>query len=170
MEIKDKIKAARATKKITQKELASLIGVTQATITKIETGETKNPSVDIALKIADALGEDVYNLFTDESSNRTPLNITEQEIDRLKILVIESIYKYESNQIFLKQFEYDHDNNKEELEKFIEYKILLSQIRQGIFETFINMGICSQDDISRFYANKLKQSHDKIWGTDSPNN
>lgn len=63
----ERIKAARSLKKITQKELAEMTGLTQTTITKIERGETTSPSIDIAIKIANALGENVYKLFANES-------------------------------------------------------------------------------------------------------
>lgn len=85
MEVKDKIKAARANKKITQEELSKMIGKTQATITKIETGETKNPGVDIALKIANALGEDVYFLFGDDSLKNPSIKVDTELIEKLSI-------------------------------------------------------------------------------------
>lgn len=66
MEFSEKIKQIRQSKKISQKELASSIGVTQATITKIESGLTKNTSIDIAMKIANALGANLYELVGEE--------------------------------------------------------------------------------------------------------
>lgn len=65
MKISEKIKLKRIQKGLNQKELAKMIGVAHATINKIELGKTENPSVDIAIKIADALGTDVYELFSD---------------------------------------------------------------------------------------------------------
>lgn len=75
MDISKKIKQLRQSKKISQKELASTIGVTQATITKIESGITKNTSVDIAIKIAVALDTSVYELFGDDGF----INKTEEQ-------------------------------------------------------------------------------------------
>jgi len=109
MKTSEKIKIARKSKGFTQKELAIKVGAAQATINKIESDEIKNPSFDLAIKIAAALETDVFNLFSDEEVSSTYSEISKREIDRLKILVLDSLDRYESNQIFLKQFGYDQE-------------------------------------------------------------
>ena len=62
MNTAEKIKKARLDSKLTQKELAQMCETTQTTITHIEAGETKNTSIDIALKIANALNKNINYL------------------------------------------------------------------------------------------------------------
>lgn len=153
MEIKDKLKAARAVKKITQKELAGLVGVTQATITKIETGETKNPSVDIALKIAQALGEDVYRLFSYESTNKTFLNISLNQSDYiidLKQKVFHAIENTESFLILMKSFEHNENDNIDD-EKFQCFRDAISTFKKNLYGVLITNGVCSKEEITEFF-------------------
>lgn len=44
-------------------QLARRAGVDKSTICLLENGKTKNPTIDIAFKIADALEVDVRKLF-----------------------------------------------------------------------------------------------------------
>jgi len=149
MELKDKFKQARQKKNLTQKELAELTGLTQATITKIETGLTKKPNIDVAIKISDALKIDIYSLFGD-GSIKNPVN-SESEKDKLKILVFHSLDKYISNQIFFRSTEYD-ENNPEHQKKFEEYKNHLKEFRKGMYETLVNVGFCTHEDIRAYRA------------------
>jgi putative transcriptional regulator len=57
------LRTARRLKDITQVELAKLAGVDQTTISDIERGKSKNPSLETARKIADALGVTVDDIF-----------------------------------------------------------------------------------------------------------
>lgn len=52
----------RKKKKLTQKELASLIGVAESTICKYENGSL-HPSADKILDMAESLGDDVFKIF-----------------------------------------------------------------------------------------------------------
>ena len=52
----DKIRVARAMKRITQEQLAEKAGISRVTLRKIENGQTKNMSIKTAMSIADALG------------------------------------------------------------------------------------------------------------------
>jgi DNA-binding XRE family transcriptional regulator len=85
MKTSEKIKIARKAKGLTQKELALKVGAAQATINKIERDEIKNPSFDLAVKIANVLEKNVFELFSDESVDafQLPLN-TANEINELK--------------------------------------------------------------------------------------
>lgn len=60
--MKNSIKVERARLGITQNELAERVGVTRLTIHSIEAGKF-NPSVILALKIADCFGVAVEALF-----------------------------------------------------------------------------------------------------------
>jgi len=50
------IKAFRTKMKLSQEKLAQKAGMPFSTLTKIESGNTPNPSIDTVTKIADALG------------------------------------------------------------------------------------------------------------------
>lgn len=59
------IKAARAQKDLTQKELADLAGVSRQTINAIEKGEY-NPTIKLCLKICRILGKSLDELFWED--------------------------------------------------------------------------------------------------------
>ncbi len=63
MNISGNIKKYRKQRGISQDQLSKLAGVTYNTITKIESGATKNPRVDTLRLIAKALNVKVDNLF-----------------------------------------------------------------------------------------------------------
>jgi putative transcriptional regulator len=58
----NKLKVARAEKDLTQKELASLVGVSRQTINSIEKGQF-NPTAKLALLICIALDKKFEELF-----------------------------------------------------------------------------------------------------------
>jgi putative transcriptional regulator len=60
--LKNTIKVERARQGLTQSDLAEKVGVTRLTIHSIEKGKF-NPSVLLALKIADCFGVQVEELF-----------------------------------------------------------------------------------------------------------
>ena len=64
-EIRDMIITIRRENHITQKELASKCGVTQANISNLEKGTSK-PTIDTLKKIADALGMRLVVKFIDQ--------------------------------------------------------------------------------------------------------
>ncbi len=57
------MKEIREERKLTQIRLAKMCGVQQATISDIERGRIKSPSVDIAQRIANALCVNIEDLF-----------------------------------------------------------------------------------------------------------
>ena len=76
MKLGDYIKSERKAKKITQRELASKVGVDFSYISKIESGETKTPSDGILEKISDVLGLEMEVLIL--LSNKLPKEIKEE--------------------------------------------------------------------------------------------
>ncbi|MEE4215919.1 MAG: helix-turn-helix transcriptional regulator [Bacteroidales bacterium] len=66
--LKNTIKVERARKGFTQADLAEKVGVTRLTIHSIEVGKF-NPSVMLALKIADCFGTKVEELFELENDD-----------------------------------------------------------------------------------------------------
>lgn len=63
MNIGEKIKAAREKMKWSQSELAKLAGIRPSTISQIESGARKKPSIDVLQKISDALSVTVSQLL-----------------------------------------------------------------------------------------------------------
>lgn len=61
--IKNRIKEFRVAQKINQKELASMVGVDRKTIMRLENGETSEPSLFLAWKVSESLGEDICSVF-----------------------------------------------------------------------------------------------------------
>lgn len=144
----NEFKALRISKGFTQKDLAEMVGTTQTTITNIEKGVTKNPSVDIALNIANALGEDVYFLFGEETMKAPSTIVTENEIERLKELLFGSLEMYVSNQVFFKAMQYNEGEGNEE---FNDYRQMLSEFKKGTLQTLINVGFCTVEEMRLFY-------------------
>ncbi len=64
------IKAARAGKDMTQKDLAAAVGVSRQTINAIEQGEY-NPTIRLCRAICRALGKTLDELFWEEDSDET---------------------------------------------------------------------------------------------------
>lgn len=61
-EVLNHVRLRRRSAEITQQELADRVGVTRQTVVSIEKGRY-NPSVGLALKMAEALGVTVESLF-----------------------------------------------------------------------------------------------------------
>lgn len=61
--IGDNIKRLRLQKDLSQDKLARLSDIAFATLTKIESGETPNPTIDTVKKIAIALGVSIDELM-----------------------------------------------------------------------------------------------------------
>jgi putative transcriptional regulator len=66
--IKNKIKSYRTKKRLTQKELAILVHISESHLQNIEYGSAK-PNVELALKIADSLNVTVEELFRPPRKN-----------------------------------------------------------------------------------------------------
>ncbi|HEY9315821.1 helix-turn-helix transcriptional regulator [Williamsia sp.] len=75
MEVRDpdKMRRARKNKRFTQRELGMLVRRTQTTIYKIENGQLKNISEDLAIALAARLGKDWEDLFVAHEDVATPV-------------------------------------------------------------------------------------------------
>lgn len=60
-----KLRQLRKAKKLTQEELARRSGITRQTISMIERQEAPSVTTTVLVKLANALGEKVGNLFSD---------------------------------------------------------------------------------------------------------
>ena len=65
-----KLKAARAERDMTQKDLAAAVGVSRQTINAIEKGEC-NPTIKLCRAICRTLGKSLDELFWEDESDET---------------------------------------------------------------------------------------------------
>ena len=65
-----KLKAARAERDMTQKDLAAAVGVSRHTINAIEKGEY-NPTIKLCRAICRTLGKSLDELFWEDESDET---------------------------------------------------------------------------------------------------
>lgn len=59
----EQLRRIREERRMSQAALAAMVGVTQASISAIEVGDTKSPSLDLARSIARALGVSLEAVF-----------------------------------------------------------------------------------------------------------
>ena len=102
MALADRIKAFRIRKKLSLQELADAAGVSKAHIWDLETGRSKNPSIELVTKLADKLGVAVIALVGENPEaeedgsrvlgmyrelkelNERDLDVIQQMIERLR--------------------------------------------------------------------------------------
>lgn len=63
-----KLKAARASKDMSQKDLADVVNVTRQTINAIENGDY-NPSINLCITICKVLGKTLNQIFWEDDEN-----------------------------------------------------------------------------------------------------
>ena len=64
-----KLKAARASRDLSQEELASIVGVSRQTISAIEKGDY-NPTIKLCIAICRELGKTLDELFWEETEKK----------------------------------------------------------------------------------------------------
>ena len=65
-----RLKAARAFKDMSQKDVAEAVGVTRQTINAIENGDY-NPTIHLCIAICKALGKSLNDLFWEEEAHES---------------------------------------------------------------------------------------------------
>jgi len=58
--------------------------------------------------------------------------------------------KYESIQVFERQFEHDQ-NNPNDWEKFEDYRKSLNEFKKGVYKMLVSLDFCTHEDIKEFY-------------------
>lgn len=79
------IKTIRKKRKITQEQLADMIGMQRAVISRYENGIIE-PSVSVLKKIAEALHTSVYDLIEEDEEKEGPKNNDDEKTDRYYLL------------------------------------------------------------------------------------
>ena len=74
--LKDRVKQARQSLKMTQRDLCQKAGITQATLCRIESGKIANPKANVIRRLSIALGVTAdYLLCTSAGPKETRLNL-----------------------------------------------------------------------------------------------
>lgn len=80
MTIGERIRALRKQKKLSSKELATVIGVTPAYLSMLEKGKRTNPTKEVLQKIANTLEIPLDELFREEqTTENNEVKFTEEE-------------------------------------------------------------------------------------------
>lgn len=102
---KDKLKYCREKSNMNKSDLAKKIGVSPAYITMLENGEKNNPSLEIKIKLSEALNVDIAELFATEYNSEDELMIS---------------YLNDAYNILKLNLDESFTNSKELIEIFIE--------------------------------------------------
>jgi len=121
----DRILRLREEKEMKQKELADLVGITEASLSRYENNK-RIPNGEIISKIASALGVTTDYLLglTDNEGLNTEINIPKEYTDKYKVTsrdkkqYIESMKK--ANEAFFMNDEFDEEDKKEILDTMTE--------------------------------------------------
>lgn len=147
-------KTLRLSKGLTQKELAEIVGTTQTTITNIEKGITKSPSFDIALKIADALGESVYNIFgTSSNASKNSISFVKLPPNKEKESKFSILCLYTQEVMATSSLLLDLSlNERLSEEERYNYRMQKENLQDGLvrtFNIFKDKGILDNEDIQK---------------------
>lgn len=121
----EKIRLLRAKKKISQKEMAGYIGISQTAYAKIESGKTESVSLKAAVEIAKALDANFVELY--QISDEHEKNYTEllREYNDL-------LEKYNNIFSYFELFRSELERFQNKIEQFKSGKIDISEINPEI--------------------------------------
>lgn len=129
MGLKENLKRIRKEQKITQRELAKLTGISFSMISKLESGEQANPSLETITKIADVLKVQPFELLTNRDLEKIRPIVEQVDRDVKELLarpeqiVYDAIHNLLISEAGTKVFNIDHEAiSPDELER-IEYSI-----------------------------------------------
>jgi transcriptional regulator with XRE-family HTH domain len=144
--IGNKIKGLRQKRGLTQSEVAEIAGISRVAYTNIENDKVQSIFIEVGKGIAKALEIPFTELFEIDSV-AADIEKLKIHIGRLKQNAVTSVDMYISNSISLKDLTYDRDNEDQKKE-YKKYKDTLMGCKEGIFNTFISLGVCSMDELS----------------------
>ena len=141
MSLKENIKKIRKEKKISQKVLAEKSGLSFSFVSKLESGEQANPSLDTIEKIANALEVQVYELLGWNEIFRSIQNDVDTIKDSPATQVDDILEKLLTSEAGTKIFEINHeavspdefDVIKMEIVNFIKYQFSRFKDKPNIY-------------------------------------
>lgn len=151
MNIGANIKNYRKKQNLTQKELAIIVDVTDATINRYEQGQ-REPNIETLNKIADALNVSVSELISDEHT----MNISEMSNDDLNFLYDTELV--ELAEIF-KKLGYELKENNSTINILKDDKGIAS-IPEKDFIELGKQSIKHINEFSEFQINKLLEAYE----------
>lgn len=184
--IGDKIKGLRKSKGLSLMDLANILSVSDTSLSKIETGKTKNVTVEFGKSLAKALNISFVDLFEIEVKANKESEILVSEIEDLKkkieektllidlLLREQEIFKRTSVQAIVSYSDNIISRIDEELKiaKTDNERAYLeaqkrSQIvtKQHMIDNFLHIGFFNQSDIDSYYK-ELREHYEalgKIW-------
>lgn len=83
MTLGERVRTARERAGLSSNELARMVGTSQPSVTRIESGETPKPNVFVVAAIAKALGVTVDELIGDQPLKPKPVTTRSKQVDRL---------------------------------------------------------------------------------------
>ena len=118
MEIKDVIKQKRIERGYTMKELAQLVGVSEATVSRWESGNLATMKHTKIMLLANALGISPAKLFTDAPEPPSPsLSLTAQEETHIKkYRQLSDVRRYVVDEVLDTQYQKQLEDNSAEKE------------------------------------------------------
>ena len=152
----------RKSKKINQTAISDFLDISQAAYAKIESGDTKI-TIDRIFKIAEYLSVSVGYIMGFELDNdnyKKPEKIdVEKEKDQLKILAFHALERYVATKTYSKQLELDDKlSPEEEWKGFVKFQDQINEFKNGMFEAFVMIGFCTQEEISEYKEYKKSPS------------
>ena len=156
----NKMKILRAQKGLNLKEFGKIVEISDTALSNIETGKTKYPGVDIAIKIADALETDIYYLFgnKDFNSEQKSFNDLQRTVSDYKEELFQLNYKLysESLNYLSKLLQYNRLLFNYDDEKAKEYEAKAEELSIEIFHQIKNMNRDLLSCISKGYIDKKR--------------
>jgi transcriptional regulator with XRE-family HTH domain len=172
MNTQERIKLYRKQKNLSQSQMASVIGISQAAYAKIESGVTENMTLVVATGIAKALGEDFNEVFEIEKDNKTIVSLKD-EIEELKRrisekdlliksissqhkytkdVLIAEVYLFHYNQLAKLREQFENSSNENVRKTLTEEISRVQKMEKRKYKTYITTGVLEQSDIDDVYS------------------
>lgn len=149
MGLKENLKRIRKKQKITQRELSELTGISFSMISKLESGEQTNPSLETITKIADVLEVQPFELLTNLDLEKIgPMfeqisRDVKELIERPEEIVHDTIHNLLISEAGTKVFHINHkaispdelDLIEHSIKDFITFQFSKYQGKPSIYET-----------------------------------
>ena len=172
MNTQERIKLYRKQKNLSQSQMASVIGISQAAYAKIESGVTGNITLVVATGIAKALGEDFNEVFEIEKDNKTIVGLKAEivelksrisEKDLLiksissqhkytKDVLIAEVYLFHYNQLAKLREQLENCSNENVRKTLTEEISHVQKMEKRKYKTYITTGVLEQSDIDDVYS------------------
>lgn len=156
--IGEKMKVLRIKKGLSLKELGAKVNLSDTALSKIENGKTKSPSVEIAMKIADVLEVNVYELFSNTPhnlKNSSNEEIANQIINDFKLRLayaVDHFFMSMSSGLSVRKIVVSDEKEKKEIDKELKN---IDSLKNSLFFYLDVNNLLSPDDWET-YTQRIK--------------